>query len=31
MKPWRIVHVDLLKPVLSLPLEKERACVYFWR
>ena len=32
MKPWRIVHVDLLEPILSLPLEKDKegAYVYFW-
>ena len=32
MKPWRILHVDLLKPIPSLPLEKDKegAYVYFW-
>ena len=32
MKPWRIFHVDLLKPIASLPLEKDKegVCVYFW-
>jgi hypothetical protein len=30
VKPWRIVHVDLLKPVLCLPSVTERAYVYFW-
>jgi hypothetical protein len=30
VKTWRIVQVDLLKPVLSLPSETERAYVYFW-
>jgi GT2 family glycosyltransferase len=32
VKSWQIVHVDLLKPILSLPMEedKEGAYVYFW-
>jgi GT2 family glycosyltransferase len=32
MKSWRILHVDLLKPLPSLPLErdKEGVYVYFW-
>ena len=32
MKPWRILHVDLLKPMPSLPLEKDKegVYVYFW-
>jgi GT2 family glycosyltransferase len=32
VKPWRILHVDLLKPIPSLGLEKEKAgvYVYFW-
>lgn len=32
MKPWRILHVDLLKPIPSLRLEKdtEGVYVYFW-
>jgi hypothetical protein len=31
VKSWQIVHVDLLKPILSLPMEedKEGAYVYF--
>ena len=32
MKPWRILHVDLLKPIPSLSLEKDKegVYVYFW-
>jgi GT2 family glycosyltransferase len=32
VKPWRILHVDLLKPIPSLRLEKdtEGVYVYFW-
>ena len=32
MKPWRILHVDLLKPLPSLLLEKDKegVYVYFW-
>jgi GT2 family glycosyltransferase len=32
VKPWRILHVDLLKAIPSLPMEedKEGAYVYFW-
>ena len=32
MKPWRIFHVDLLKPMPSLPLEEDTqgVYVYFW-
>ena len=32
MKPWRVLHVDLLKPIPSLRLEgdTEGVYVYFW-
>jgi GT2 family glycosyltransferase len=32
VKPWRILHVDLLKPIPSLRLEKDKegVYVYFW-
>jgi GT2 family glycosyltransferase len=32
VKPWRVLHVDLLKPIPSLCLErdKEGVYVYFW-
>ena len=32
MKAWRILHVDLLKPIPSLRLEKDKegVYVYFW-
>ena len=32
MKPWRILHVDLLKPIPSLCLERDQegVYVYFW-
>jgi GT2 family glycosyltransferase len=32
VKPWRVLHVDLLKPIPSLYLErdKEGVYVYFW-
>jgi glycosyltransferase involved in cell wall biosynthesis len=32
VKPWRILHVDLLKPIPALALEKDKegVYVYFW-
>jgi Glycosyl transferase family 2 len=32
VKPWQILHVDLLKPIPSLHLEKDKegVYVYFW-